>query len=111
MAKRPPINYSAAALDPMAEQSRAETAQAPASALVGVITGKRGRPPSGTTLKEVSKPVQLYLHPAGLKAIKRFALDENTKVHTLLIEAIEMWAKSKGLSEPIRVHRATEAVR
>ncbi|HQT84942.1 MULTISPECIES: hypothetical protein [Acidiphilium] len=104
MAKKPPRNYTAAALDPTNEQHQAEIA--PISDIA--ITARRGRPPSGTTLKEMSKPVQLYLHPVGLKAIKRFALEENTKVHTLLIEAIEMWAKSKGLNEPIRANRAPE---
>jgi len=105
MAKKPPRNYTAAALDPTVDLPRLE--MAPVAA--GEITGKRGRPPSGTTLKDVSKPVQLYLHPVGLKAIKRFALEENTKVHTLLLEAIEMWAKSKGLNEPIRVSRTPES--
>ena len=45
----------------------------------------------------------LYLHPAGLKALKRYALDQNTKVHSLLLDAVEAWARSKGLSDPIRV--------
>lgn len=105
MAKKPPTNYAAAALDQAVAPLRTEAGPT----ADGLITGKRGRQPSGTTLKDMSKPVQLYLHPVGLKAIKRFALEENTKVHTLLIEAIEMWAKSKGLNEPIRVNRAPEA--
>ncbi len=102
MAKKPPRNYSTAALDPTGDPPTVSPPQ-------GVITGRRGRPSLGATLKDVAKPVQLYLNPVGLKAIKRFALEENTKVHTLLIEAIEVWAKSKGLNEPIRVSRAPES--
>jgi len=105
MAKKPPTNYSASALDPTGDQKNIKAG----AATPLVVTGKPGRPRLESTLKDVAKPVQLYLHPIGLKAIKRFALEENTKVHTLLIEAIEMWAKSKGLNEPIRVSRVTDS--
>lgn len=57
----------------------------------------------GRTLKEASDPVMLYLHPDGAKALKRYALDQNTKVHSLLLEAVEDWFKRHGLREPVRV--------
>jgi hypothetical protein len=46
----------------------------------------------------------LYLHPAGAKALKRYAVDQNTKVHSILIEAVEAWFKTHGLREPVRVN-------
>jgi hypothetical protein len=45
----------------------------------------------------------LYLDPAALKALKRYALDQNTKVHSLLLDAVEAWFKSHGLRQPVRV--------
>ena len=41
----------------------------------------------GRTLKEASAHIMLYLHPDAAKALKRYALDQNVKVHDLLIEA------------------------
>ena len=46
----------------------------------------------------------LYLHPAGGKALKRYALEQDTKVHSLLLEAVEDWFKKHGLREPVRVN-------
>jgi hypothetical protein len=37
-----------------------------------------------------------------VKALKRYAVDQNTKVHSLLIEAVEDWFKRHGLREPVR---------
>jgi hypothetical protein len=99
MAKKPPVSYAAVELEPVtpalqpAIQSPPPVPQEPT---------KRGRTPAGRTLKEASTPVMLYLHPAGAKALKRYALDQNTKVHSLLIEAVEAWFKSHGLREPVK---------
>ena len=62
-----------------------------------------GRRTAGRTLKEAAAPVMLYLDPAALKALKRYALDQNTKVHSLLLDAVETWFKSHGLRQPVRV--------
>jgi hypothetical protein len=64
---------------------------------------KRGRPASDRTLKESAVQVVLYLNPRGHKALKRFALDENTKVHSLMMDALEDWSRRHGLREPMRV--------
>ena len=50
----------------------------------------------------------LYLDPAALKALKRYALDQNTKVHSLLLDAVETWFKSYGLRQPVRVQTARQ---
>jgi len=58
--------------------------------------------PAGRTLKEASAPHMLYLHPAAAKALKRYAIDKNSKVHDLLLEALEDWFRRHGLREPVR---------
>jgi hypothetical protein len=94
MAVKPP-SYATVELAPIASPP-----QLPASQ----DTTRRGRGATGRTLKEASAPVMLYLHPAGAKALKRYAVDQNTKVHSILIEAVEAWFKTHGLREPVRVN-------
>ncbi len=100
MARKPP-SYAAVELDPVAPPPPTVEPTAGQAA-------KRGRPPAGQTLKEAAAPVMLYLHPSGLKALKRYALDQNTKVHSLLLEAVEAWFQSHGLREPVRVQTARQ---
>ncbi len=93
MARKPPApSYAGMALEPVAA---AET-RPPEP-----ITVIPPRPP-GRTLKESSAPQMLYLHPAAAKALKRYALDNNSKVHDLLLEALEDWFRRHGLREPVR---------
>jgi hypothetical protein len=54
------------------------------------------------TLKRASIQHILYLHPAAAKALKRYAVEENTKVHDILIDALEAWFRAHGLREPVR---------
>jgi hypothetical protein len=56
----------------------------------------------GRTLKDASAHLMLYLHPAAAKALKRYAVDQNVKVHDLLIEAVENWFRAHGLKEQVR---------
>ena len=102
MARKPPVSYAAVELEPV------EVPAAPRSALPEAVAApaRRGRPPAGRTLKEAAAPVMLYLDPAALKALKRYALDQNTKVHSLLLDAVEAWFRSHGLREPVRVQTA-----
>lgn len=58
----------------------------------------------GRTLKEVAANLMLYVDPAAVKALKRYALDQNVKVHDLLIEAVEDWFRAHGLKEQVRAH-------
>jgi hypothetical protein len=107
MAKKPPASYAAVELGPVEIAKPAPppaSAEAPQEAVTETAPARRGRPPAGRTLKEASAPVMLYLHPAGAKALKRYALDQNTKVHSLLLDAVETWFRSHGLREPVRVH-------
>ncbi len=59
----------------------------------------RGRRP----LEDAADPSVLYLHPAGKKALRLYAVERGVKVHDLLIEAVEAWAEGKGLMGPWRV--------
>jgi hypothetical protein len=49
----------------------------------------------------------VYLHPEAAKAIDRYALEQSThrrkvKPHDIMLEAIEMWLKSKGIAAQVR---------
>ena len=58
-----------------------------------------------TTMRDESAPVTLYLHPAARKALKRYAFEQDVKVHDLLLEAVEDWFRKHGLREQVRVLR------
>ena len=54
-------------------------------------------------MRDDAAPVTLYLHPDARKALKRYALEQDLKVHDLLLEAVEEWFRSHGLGERVRV--------
>src|SRR4051812_40973388 len=62
----------------------------------------RGRRP----LEDKADPSVVYLHPAGKKSLRLYAVERGVKVHDLLLEAIEAWAAEKGLAGPWRVPSA-----
>ena len=98
MAKKSVVSYAGLALG--TDQGNAETAPRPAAVpLPDDLPAK----PAGRTLKESSAHLMLYLNPAAAKALKRYALDQNVKVHDLLIEAVENWFRTHGLKEQVRV--------
>ena len=51
--------------------------------LANPLAVPRRRGEGGRTLKETSAHLMLYLHPDAAKALKRYAVDQNTKVHDL----------------------------
>ena len=104
MARKPPAAYAGAELAPVTPAAPVSQPAAPeeAAAPAQPVPARRGRPAAARTLKEASAPVMLYLDPAALKALKRYALDQNTKVHSLLLEAVEAWFKAHGLRENVR---------
>jgi len=57
-------------------------------------------------LEEKADPSVLYLHPAGKKALRLYAVEKGVKVHDLLLDALEEWATAKGLQGPWRVQSA-----
>jgi hypothetical protein len=98
MARKPPVSYATVELEPIEEPATRQPSADP-----DAVTKRNGRRP---TLKEAAAPVMLYLDPAALKALKRYALDQNTKVHSLLLDAVETWFKSHGIRGPVRVQTA-----
>jgi len=66
------------------------------------IQQTRGRRP----LEDKADPSVIYLHPAGKKSLRLYAVERGVKVHDLLLEAIEGWAADKGLAGPWRVPSA-----
>ena len=66
------------------------------------VQAGRGRRP----LEDAADPSVLYLHPAGKKALRLYAVERGVKVHDLLLEAVEAWASERGLAGPWRVPSA-----
>lgn len=104
-----PLSYAASlVVEPPAPPRTTQPAPMPAQLaptvseeLVGAGPGRGRRP-----LEEAADPSVLYLHPAGKKQIRLYAVERGVKVHDLLLEAVEMWATSKGLTGPWRVPSA-----
>jgi hypothetical protein len=92
MARKPPVSY--ASLDgPPDAPPNIELIAEPATRAVG--RGPR-------TLKEVSAHIMTYVHPDAAKALKRYAVENNCKVHDLCLEAFEDWFRAHGLREKVR---------
>lgn len=105
MSKRPgaPISYAASLMvEPPQPASAAPTAPTAATRRPvdepEVLQGRGRRP-----LEDAADPSVVYLHPAGKKALRLYAVERGVKVHDLLLEAIETWASEKGLTGPWRV--------
>lgn len=65
---------------------------------------RRGKPPKASgKVKEDASPVLVYLDPAGHKALKLYAVESGRKVHDLMLEAVEEWARKRGVREPMRL--------
>jgi hypothetical protein len=100
MARKPPVSYAAMELtappqpeappqpDPITQPS-AQPAPTPAKA-------------ESRTLKEVSAHIMIYVHPDAAKALKRYAVENNCKVHDICLEALESWFRAHGLREKVR---------
>jgi hypothetical protein len=90
------LSYAASlSVDPLAPVKPA-TPQQPVATDDGWSGQGRGRRP----IEEAADPSVLYLHPAGKKALRLYAVERGVKVHDLLLEAVEIWAASKGLAGP-----------
>jgi len=99
MARKPaPPSYAQMTLAPVTPEP--PTPVVPVADAVTVASRRRGE--GGRTLKEASAHLMLYLHPDAAKALKRYAVDQNTKVHDLLLEAVEDWFRRHGLREPVK---------
>jgi hypothetical protein len=68
--------------------------------------GSVGQGRARRPLEDAADPSVIYLHPAGKKTLRLYAVERGVKVHDLLLEAVEGWAASKGLTGPWRVPSA-----
>lgn len=69
-----------------------------------VDTGARSRRP----LEELSKPTVVYLHPDGKRELRRWAIEQDVKVHDLMLEALQEWAERRGIQTTWRVEPAVQ---
>lgn len=65
---------------------------------------------SGTTLKERAHQMSLYLEPEIYDALRLLAFQERTKMHSLLLEAVEMLFKKRRVSVGPSEDRGTDQV-
>lgn len=64
---------------------------------------RRGRPSTGTTMREQSAQLGVYVNPAFRRALNIYAAEADIKPHDCLLEALEEWAKRKHINAPVRV--------
>jgi hypothetical protein len=105
MARKPPVSYAAMELgvpEPPPEDStpavgggEGPTVSVPAVPVIPLRAESR-------TLKEVSAHIMTYIHPDAAKALKRYAVENNCKVHDICLEALENWFRAHGLREKVR---------
>ncbi len=100
MARKPPVSYAAMELTappqpeaPLQPDSMNQPSAQPAPALPKA---------ESRTLKEVSAHIMTYIHPDAAKALKRYAVENNCKVHDICLEALENWFRAHGLREKVR---------
>jgi hypothetical protein len=89
MARKPPISYASLDDQPVTPPD--------IEPVVQVAVERQAR-----TLKEVSAHIMTYVHPDAAKALKRYAVENNCKVHDLCLEAFEDWFRAHGLRERVR---------
>jgi hypothetical protein len=105
MARKPPVSYAAMELgppeSPLGDSTPAagggEGPTVSVSALPVIPQRAESR-----TLKEVSAHIMTYIHPDAAKALKRYAVENNCKVHDICLEALENWFRAHGLREKVR---------
>lgn len=96
MSRKPSaISYDHLSIGPVAEKEPPPSPRSFKTAAPGAAAKK--------TMRDDAAPVTLYLHPEARKALKRYALEQDLKVHDLLLEAVEDWFRSHGLQERVRV--------
>jgi hypothetical protein len=104
MTRKPPVSYAAMELappDPPQEPTPLVGGGEGPPASVPAVQAPQPRIES-RTLKEVSAHIMTYIHPDAAKALKRYAVENNCKVHDICLEALENWFRAHGLREKVR---------
>src|SRR4051794_25839635 len=93
--KKPVTDYSNVAIQTTSPAQAAETrANESGGEPQDAETPRSRRPGYTRPVLERSKPVMLYLHPEGVKALERYKaeLPGFARMHDIFLEAIEEWA-------------------
>jgi hypothetical protein len=102
MARKPPVSYAAMELaappEPEVPQQPDPGIRPPAQPAPAPMPPKV----ESRTLKEASAHIMTYIHPDAAKALKRYAVENNCKVHDICLEALESWFRAHGLREKVR---------
>jgi hypothetical protein len=102
MARKPPVSYAAMELsappEPKAPPQPDPITQPSTQPPLSLVLPKA----ESRTLKEVSAHIMTYIHPDAAKALKRYAVENNCKVHDICLEALEAWFRAHGLREKVR---------
>ena len=74
------------------------SAAAPSDAKVVHLRSEPARPPPSPrgTLKERTKQLSVYLEPAVYDQLRDIAYTERTKIHPLMLEALDLLFSSRG---------------
>ena len=104
-----PVSYAASLMVEPTPPAARPPAPVPAPQAAEVTVAEDGAAGQGRgrrPLEDKADPSVVYLHPAGKKQLRLYAVERGVKVHDLLLEAIEGWAAAKGLAGPWRVPSA-----
>lgn len=80
----------------------ATPAPAPTPAAAVPEQATHSAPSKEPTLKERSKSVIVYLAPEGHRALRIYSAECGRPVTDLIHEALEIWAKTKGITAKLR---------
>ena len=76
-------------------------ASVPVAAETEAVRVAQPAPPSQKTLKERAKQLSVYLEPPVYDQLRDIAYTERTKIHPLMLEALDLLFKQRG-ALPIR---------
>src|SRR3712207_5501680 len=78
-----------------------EASAPPRSNVVPLDSGAEQPPHRRATLKERARQLSVYLEPAVYDQLRDIAYVERTKIHPLMLEALDLLFKNRG-ARPIR---------
>lgn len=93
MSKKPGPSYASVTIAPRTKTPPASEPEA----------GPPADRPARRLMRHDAAPMTVYIHPEARKAFKRYALEQDVKVHDLALEAFEDWFRAHGLDVTVRV--------
>lgn len=100
MSKQPKLNLAELIQGEVAPAARPEPDEPEAAPVVALVptprAASRQRKPVAGTLKERAHQASLYLEPEVYEVLRDIAHEERTKLHALLLEAVDLLLKRRG---------------